>query len=113
MQTIREVVEWLMSGTRAAALDEDETSNSIPGSGCTNVVEWDFHPMPDLLLTLPLVLCHGLCFSHRELQNLIEPLYSYQQLGRVCLRMEIFSWHREEQCGKGMSRSLDPKLGLT
>lgn len=42
MQTIREVVEWLMSGTRAAALDEDETSNSIPGSGCTNGVEWDF-----------------------------------------------------------------------
>lgn len=53
MQTIRELVEWLMSGTRAAALDEDETPNSIPGSACTIGVEWDFHSMPGLLLTLP------------------------------------------------------------
>lgn len=42
-----------MSGTRAAALDEDETANSIPGSGYTIGVEWDSHPMPGLLLTLP------------------------------------------------------------
>lgn len=53
MQTIGDVVEWLMSETRAAALDEDETSSSIPGSGCTNAVGWDFHPMTDLLLALP------------------------------------------------------------
>lgn len=37
----------------AAAPAEAKTFNNVPGSGGTNRVGWYFHPMPGLLLMVP------------------------------------------------------------